>query len=827
MSWGSVQGIIMLQVALFFALGVAWLETGRSLPDPMWCAFLPMVVWAAFSQARARIGWAAVAGFLWAALPAHLQQASALPEALDGQSIEVIGTVRGLPQADPMKVRFDIDVQAVELVRPGWSASLPEGRIRLWWYRTQEMPQPGTIWRLNIRLRAPGGWRNPGAFDYEGWLFTNRIIATGQVHFGERIGEVPMFSLARVDALRAGISRRLRESLAPWQSEGLVRALAIGDRSGVSEDQWEVLRTTGTAHLMAISGLHIGMAAASVYWVIVRIWALVPWLMLRIAAPQAAAMAAMIAAMGYALLAGFSLPTRRALIMLAVVFGSQLLRRRLLPSHGLALALSVILILDPHSVVMPGFWLSFVAVASILLIIATQGDAGRWKSSPDIVGDVSLSVRIRSSMRVFFETAVRWLCSLGRVQIAVTLGLIPISLAVFSEQSLVSPVVNALAIPLVGIAVVPLILAALVLFFLFPAAVDMLLEPAAAILDALWPLLERVSASAGTFPAPGGIGPGQLILAAVGVATLLAPRGLLPRWTGICWLLPLLMMRPDAIRQGEWRLTMLDVGHGLSVVVETARHVLVYDTGSARPDATARALVPYLKWRGHGAVDRVVLSHGDSDHVGGYPTLERKVRVRELMANAPPPRSVARSPASMPDIRAAPPRLPDRPCLAGDRWEWDGVSFEILHPVHHTPGTKGKARNNQSCVIRIEGGGSALLAGDIESESEYALIRRGRRKLEADVLIVPHHGSKSSSTPAFIDAVSPSIALFSTAVRGRFSLPHTEVLDRYARRSVTSLTTPRCGAMILEFSGTVRIKRIERDEMVRYWRRKGLSCRSP
>ncbi|WP_025772468.1 DNA internalization-related competence protein ComEC/Rec2 [Thioalkalivibrio sp. HK1] len=817
----------MLRFALFFALGVAWLETDRSLPDPMWCAFLPMVVWAAFSQARAHIGWAALAGFLWAALLAHLQLASALPEALDGQSIEVIGTVRGLPQADPMKVRFDIDVRAVEVERPGWSASLPEGRIRLWWYRTQEMPQPGTIWRLNVRLRAPKGWRNPGAFDYEGWLFTNRIIATGQVHFGEPVGESALFSLAKVDALRAEISRRLRESLAPWQSEGLVRALAIGDRSGISEYQWEVLRTTGTAHLMAISGLHIGMAAASVYWVVVRIWRLVPWLMLRIAASQAAAMAAMIAASAYALLAGFSLPTRRALIMLAVVFGSQILRRRLLPSHGLALALSAILILDPHSVVMPGFWLSFVAVAAILAIIATQGEAGHSKPSPDAVGDPSLPLRIRSRGRAFVEISMRWLRSLGRVQIAVTLGLVPISLAVFSEQSLVSPVVNALAIPLVGVAVVPLILAALVIFFLFPAVANGLLGPAATILDALWPLLARISSSVGTLPAPGGIEPWQLILAAVGVLTLLAPRGLLPRWTGICWLLPLLMARPDAIRQGEWRLTMLDVGHGLSVVVETARHVLVYDTGSGRPDATARALVPYLRWRGHRAVDRVVLSHGDSDHVGGYPTLERKVRVSELMANAPPPRSMTPTPASMPDIRSSTARLPDRPCLAGDRWEWDGVSFEILHPIHFVAGTKGKARNNQSCVIRIEGGGSALLTGDIESESEYALIRRGRRKLEADILIVPHHGSKSSSTPAFIDAVSPSIALFSTAVRGRFSLPHTEVLDRYAKRSIASMTTPRCGAMIFEFSGTVRIKRIERDEMVRYWRREGLSCHSP
>ncbi len=820
----------MLQVAVFFASGVAWLETGSSLPDPMWCAFLPLVGWAAFAQPRARIGWVTLAGFLWAAFLAHLQQGAALPEALNGQTIEVIGTVRGLPRADPMKVRFDIDAQPVEIVRPGWSASLPKGRIRLWWYRTPEMPEPGTIWRLKVRLRTPGGWRNPGAFDYEGWLFTNRIVATGQVYLGERIGESPMLSLSRVDALRASLSRRLRKTLAPWQSEGLVRALAIGDRGGVSEHQWDVLRTTGTAHLMAISGLHIGMAAASVYWVIVRIWGFVPWLTLRIAAPQAAASAALIAAFGYALLAGFSLPTRRALIMLAVVFGSQLARRRLLPSHGLALALSAILILDPHSVVMPGFWLSFVAVAAILLIIATQGQGalGSGMPPPVATGDPSFLEGLRGRWRAFLDILVRWLCNLGRVQIAVTLGLVPISLSVFSEQSLVSPFVNAVVIPLVGITVVPLILAALVLFLPLPAVADAMLGMAAAILDIVWPVLAMISANAATLPAPGGIRPEQLILAAVGVAVLLAPRGLLPRWTGICWLLPLLMMRPDAVARGEWRLTMLEVGHGLSVVVETARHVLVYDTGSGRPDATARALVPYLRWRGHSAVDRVVLSHGDSDHIGGYPTLERHVEVRELMANDPPRDSMARSstPASAP--RSAVVRPPDRPCLAGDRWEWDGVSFEVLHPVQHFPGTKGKARNNQSCVIRIEaGGGVALLAGDIESESEYALIRRVRGKLKADVLIVPHHGSKSSSTPAFLNAVSPSIALFSTALRGRFSLPHFEVLDRYAKRSIASLTTPRCGALILEFADGVRIMRIERNERIRYWRRKGAGCESP
>ena len=455
----------------------------------------------------------------------------------------------------------------------------------------------------------------------------------------------------------------------------------------------------------------------------------------------------MCAAFGYALLAGLALPTQRALLMLAVVFASQLSRRRLLPSHGLALALVVVLGVEPHSVRAPGFWLSFVAVAAIVLAIATRPAPGRRpvsgrRPTPDrrpAVGAHTLVGRLRA---------------LGTVQIAVTAGLAPVTLSVFAEQSLVSPFVNALAIPLVGALVVPVILLGPLAGAVFPAAGAVLLIAAAVALDLLWPALEWIGAHAEVLRARGEIGPWQLAAGALGALIVLAPRGLLPRWLGLFWILPLVMVRPAPLEPGAYRVTMLDVGHGLSVVVETARRVLVYDAGPrvGRLDAAALAVLPYLAHRGRDAVDRVVLSHGDSDHVGGYRRLAGSVAVASLVANG-----------------TVGPHRPDLQCVAGRRWTWDGVVFEVLYPFDGGSGFD----NAHSCVLRIEGeGGSLLLTGDVEREGERALVDRLGGALAADVLVVPHHGSATSSTPRFIAAVSPSIALFSAAERGRFRLPH-------------------------------------------------------
>ena len=775
-----LRNATVLILAAAFVVGTALLESERSLPDPMWCAWLPAAAWLAIMRVRASPLPAAFAGYAWAACAAHLQMGASLPHEIDGRDVEITGTVRGLPDVDSRRARFDLDVHADSLAR------VPAGRVRLSWFRARTVPAPGSVWRMTVRLRRPLGWRNPGGSDYEGWLFANRIVATGYVRSARRIGSAPPLSLARVDAVRAGLAGWIRSALADRDSEGLVRALAIGDRRGISERRWQTLRETGIAHLMAISGLHVGMAAGTAYWASLRAWTLVPRAALLLAAPQVAALAAMAAATGYALLAGLALPTQRALLMLAVVFASRLSRRCILPSDALALALLLVVVIDPHSVRAPGFWLSFVAVAAILLAIATRPTA----HSRTVTG------RLRT---------------LARVQIAVTVGLAPVTLAVFAEQSLVSPLVNAVMIPLVGTLVVPVILVGLLAGVFVPDAGAAMLGACALVLDVLWPTIEWIGRHAPMLRAPGAIGGWQIAAAAVGVLIVLAPRGATGRWLGFAWMLPMLAVGPAPIGTGAYRMTVLDVGHGLSVVVETAGHVLVYDTGppiGSRLDAAALAVLPYLAWRGHEGVDRVVLSHGDSDHVGGFRRLVESIAVGAVMANG-----------------AVASRRPDLPCAAGRRWDWDGVSFEVLHPL------AGAARfdNDDSCVIRIAGpGGSALLTGDIERAAEKALVSREGKRLSTDVLVAAHHGSNTSSTPVFLDAVAPSIALSSAARGGRVPFPHPRVVSRYADAGIAMYSTSHCGAITVEFSANrahrPRISRFEREINRRYWHARGLPC---
>ena len=770
----------MLLIACLFVTGVAVLENEPVLPDALWCVSLPVLVPFMFMRVRARPVLAFAVGYFWAAFVAHVQmEAWGSAVAVEGRDIEVTGTVRGLPDADSRRTRFDFRV------RDSTHAPLAGARLRLSWYGADAAPAPGSVWRLTVRVRRPRGWHNPGGSDYEGRMFANRIAATGYVRAGEVVGRAPAISLARLDVVRADLARWIRSALDGYESEGLVRALAIGDRSGVSEDRWRTLRVTGIAHLMAISGLHVGMAAGTAYWLATRAWTLVPRAALLVPAPQVAGLAAVFAALGYALLAGLALPTQRALLMLGVVFASLLARRCVPHSYSLAFALIAVLVVDPHSVRAPGFWLSFVAVAAIVTALATR----------PVANTHTVSGRLRM---------------VATVQIAVTVGLVPVTLVVFAEQSVVSPFVNALVIPLVGVIVVPVILLGLLAGAVHPPAGAAMLAAAAGVLDAMWPVIEWIAANAVMLRAPGEIGAWQLAAAAVGVLIVLAPRGLTLRWLGLAWMLPMLAMRPAPVDPGAYRMTVLDVGHGLSVVVETARHVLVYDTGpraGTRLDAAALALLPYLARQGRDRVDRVVLSHGDADHVGGYRRLVGAISIGATIANG-----------------AVGPHEPDLACAVGTEWDWDGVSFEVLYPFRERTGFD----NAHSCVIRIAGsGGSVLLTGDIESDGERVLVARSRRRLAADVLVVPHHGSTTSSTRVFLESVSPSIGIFSASEHGRFRLPHPDIVSRYVRAGVATYSTSRCGAVTVEFlaGGEPRIARFEREAGRRYWHMSDRPCR--
>jgi competence protein ComEC len=549
----------------------------------------------------------------------------------------------------------------------------------------------------------------------------------------------------------------------------VVKGLVVGLTGDVPVGHWEVFRATGTTHLMAISGSHVVLVAALVYAAARGLWAAAGTAALRVAAPRVAAVCGLLAAGGYAALAGLSVPTQRAVVMAGVVLLARAWRGRVSATHALALALLAVLLADPLSPLAPGFWLSFLAVGVLVLISVEQGTpASPWQ---------------------------RW----GRPHLLVAFGLLPVTLAVFGENPWVGPVANAVAVPWVGLLVVPPALLGSLLVLAWPAGGAALLRLSALAMDALWPLLSALAGLDWTYRGPVAPGPAALAAAGLGVLLALLPRGVPGRWLGLLGLLPLLLPPLPRPAPGEAWLTLLDVGQGLAAVVQTAGHVLVYDAGppyGPGRDAGDTVVVPFLRRQGLGPVDVLVLSHPDSDHVGGAASLLRGVHVLDLLGSP------------------APGREADRGCAAGDGWNWDGVQFRVLHP----PEGSRRAGNDASCVLRVEtAGGALLLPGDIEARAEAALVAAGT-DLRAEVLVVPHHGSRGASSPAFVAAVAPRHALFATGYRNRFRFPAAEVLARYRAAGAEIHDTARTGAIQVRLDGVGGVAvRHYRAEHRRFW----------
>ena len=757
--------------AVVFLLGILFLAELPTLPDPLIVQFLPLLAFLALFSRPLRLSALCLVGCVWALFRAELVLSARLPGALEGFDLKVDGVVASVPWRATNRTRFLFDVQ--ELLLPankGWSG----GPIRLDWYQTAPELMPGDRWQLTVRLKRPRGLMNPGTFDYERWLFQQRISATGYVRpNGEnrRLGAERAYPIERLrQRLGAAIDLALRD--APYR--GVVKALAIGERSAISEQQWRLLRATGTSHLMAISGLHIGLVAAMAFWLAKRCWAHGVLPVVAIPAPQAGALAAVAAACVYALLAGLSIPTRRALVMVGVSMAGILLRRNLAPTLSLAWALALVLIVDPFSVLAMGFWLSFAAVAAILF-----GMTGYLLKG-----------------RVWWQ----W----GRVQVVVAIGMLPLTLVFFQEQSLVAPLANVVAVPWVGFLVVPVVLLGTGLLMAHPALGEPLLGLGERGMALLWMLLDNLAALDLSVLAPQRPPLWTALAGCVGVALLLAPRGFPGRWLGIGWLLPLFCLPPARPGVGELWFTLLDVGQGLSAVVQTREHVLVYDTGprfSSGFDAGRSVLVPFLRSQGIRRVDRLVLSHEDSDHAGGLASLLADISVGSILGNS------TGKPGE---------RVPLPPCYRGQHWRWDDIEFHLLHP----PRGEATGRNNESCVLRVVGpGGSVLIPGDIEQHAEHTLLERRRALLNADILIAPHHGSRTSSTQAFLNAVRPRYAVFSVGYRNQFGMPHREVMERYQRHGIRVYDSARYGAISFVIGPTRGIigPRLYRIDAGRFW----------
>lgn len=727
--------------ATLFALFVG-LITPLALPSllPAWSLVIALLfmLGAAWSGPYGRVMAAFLAGVIWASYCHHQALERRLAPALDGQIISIEGRIRGLPEPTVTGWRFEVTEARVV----GTGEALP--LIRAHWYAGEPVAN-NQRWQFEASLRRPRGMSNPGGFDYEAWLYAQEVGALASIRAGRLIEQPPV----RLAGLRSVIKSRLGTALESRPGGQRLLALIVGDRSVLSTADWTIMQATGTSHLMVISGLHVGMLA-SMAFLIMAVFArlrLFParWPRFWFAAPLAVLLAS-----GYAALAGFAVPTQRALLMILLVLIARLLYRQ----PGLWVtwlaALCAVVIVSPAAPLQAGFWLSFMAVG--LLIFGMSG---------------------RLAVRGIW---LRW----GKAQWVIFVGLWPWLLLWGMPASLSAPLVNTLAIPWVSLVVVPVALLGAVIELLF--GWPWLLWTAAQALNALFDGLALVA----TLQAPLRMTfPGWLgwLLGALGTLALLSPLGRLLFVPAVICLVVLVMPARERPQQGNVWVTVLDVGQGSSVLIQTRTHALLYDAGarlSSGFDLGEAVVYPALVSFGVTELDTMLLSHADNDHAGGAPAIQRLMSVRRILSGERERQEIV---------------LNTEQCRAGDSWDWDGVHFSVLYAADAPADS-----NDRSCVLKVSAGeSSVLLTGDLGMAGEYQLLRQDVR---ANLLLAPHHGSHSSSSYAFIRAVGPRWVVFSAGHNNRFGHPHQTVVQRYRELGAEPVYTATSGAVRFALNGT-------------------------
>jgi competence protein ComEC len=769
-------------LAIAFTAGVLLAHALPRLPPLEWLglALLPALA----PWPGRRLWLAMVFGMLLTVWRAQALLEDRWPADRHGSDHWVQGQIASLPEQEGRNWRFLFEPEPAAGGTPAVQSRFPQ-RIRVAWYRAdlaaltpppapQAVPpspvggrgtvasrrdvqlKGGECWRFQLRLRTPHGSLNPGGFDYEGWLFRQGVTATATVRDAERCQSSRRRTLLEY---RQHLADEVRNALPEHPAAGLLIALTVGDQSGLNSADWDVFRATGTSHLVAISGFNIAIIAGVAFFLCRWIWSLWPRLCLWLPAQRAGLLGSAVLAGFYALLAGFEPPVQRALLMLWIVLAALWAHRLTEPSRVLALAWLAVLLLDPFAVTSPGLWLSFGAVAAIFYV-----SLGRLKAPGLWHGLVLL-------------------------QLLLAVALAPLTLYFFQGASWAAPFVNLLAVPFIAV-LTPWVLAALLMHLAWPAAGLPLLQSAAAVLEwfrgALYWAAELPDL---WLPASPPIP--ALLLSVLGVVLLFAPRGLPLRPLGLLCLLPLVAAPVSPPRQG-FELTALDVGQGLAVVIRTANHTLLYDAGPAFEDgfdAGESVVAPFLLGQGVRRLDLLFISHGDNDHDGGVTSVRRLLNVeRELGSDG------------------------REPCGQGQSWEWDGVRFEVLHPD-----AAAWSNNNGSCVLRVQGPYTVLLAGDIEARAERRLLKDRAADLRADVLIAPHHGSKTSSTAEFVQAVNPKVVIYGAGWRNHFRHPRPEVSARYAALGARQYVTGNSGALaVWRENGELRVEEWRR-EAAKFW----------
>jgi competence protein ComEC len=773
-----------MRIALIaFCFGVWLLQQQASLPPAGWLWLLPLMSAVlllprfphrVFEGLR-RLGVALLClalGFAWAAWRADLRLADRLPDHWQGVDLTLVGVVSDLPQSNARGERFMLDVERV--VTP-YAPKLQRIQLTRYWLR-EAAPNPtvhaGERWRFTVRLKRPYGTHNPHGFDLEAWMLERAIAASGYVReqpTPNRLDERAAAPSAWIAAARAAIRDRIASTLGNAPYAGVIAALVIGDQRSIPNAQWRAFTRTGVNHLLSISGLHVTMIAALAGWGVAFGWRRWPRAAERLPARQAGLLAALLAAFAYAVLAGFQVPAQRTLFMLGVLALGFWGRREPRPFSALAWALFAVLLIDPWAVWSAGFWLSFGAMAAIL-----------WVT----FGRVALPDKLRG-----------WVS----VQAAVTLALAPALLLLFQQVSIVSPLANAIAIPVVSWLVTPLALLGVIAPPLWHAAawiMEWLGQGLAWASMLPWAVSMR--------PAPGGW---TVLLAVVGAAWLLLPRGFSLRILGGLLWLPLMFPLRANIAPDTFEADVIDVGQGTAILIRTAHHTLLYDTGPAFADSDAgeRIVGPYLRASGVGALSAVIVSHDDNDHSGGLLSVLRDIPTGWLLHGLP---------AASPLLAKAP---SPRHCYRGQHWQWEGVNFEILNPPATAYGESSRRDNDYSCVLKVSRGGQSLLiTGDAERRGELELMESGA-DVSATVLVVGHHGSRTSSLAEFVQQTHPRYGVFTVGFRNRYGHPHPQVVTRFRDQNVRILRSDTGGLITLTFGEAGVVASEYRPSHRHYW----------
>jgi competence protein ComEC len=837
-----------------FVIGVCLVHTAAELLD---LALLPVLAGVGVSMALAGAIFAksalvirrfvglfclllagAVLGVGYATWRADSALADALPQALEGSDIRLTGVVSSLPMRAENSLRFDFDVEQADAIVPQ--------RIRLSWYANARKDEPlpdvhaGERWRLTVRLKRPHGHVNPDGFDYEAHLLERGVRATGYV----RPDAVRLDALAdgwraalvqQREAIRTRIALAVPGATEPSRAQGILVALAVGDQASVAQADWDVFARTGITHLMSISGLHVTMLAALAYAVIAALWrvcvrrgGVLMRVLMRWPLQPIASVVALAVALAYTALAGFGVPAQRTVIMLGVLTLALGLRRNVGFLPGLMLALWVVVLVDPWAVLSAGFWLSFCAVGVLLWTARPNPKPSASSASSASSATVDSAPTGLTALRGRIQRGViAWLWAQGWIFIA----MLPILLALFGQVSVISPVVNAVAIPLISFVVTPLTLAGVL------SGIDPLLIFAAGLLELTLPWLDAIAAQPGVVWQQAAPPAWSVALALLGIVGVLwrVPANAAARWA--VWrivrvfvmliaLLPMLLWQPERPQPGAALVRVLDVGQGLAVHVQTATQDVLFDTGpgySAESDAGSRVIVPYLRAQGVAQLRSLVISHADNDHAGGAMSIVRSLPVEQVIHALGPDEGRVLGEL----------RLPRMPCLSGQSFVLDGVQFDFLFPTAVAEATQNRvtqkratnkyetnkrSTNAHACVLRVQAGERTLLMpSDIELAQEQWLVEHERSRLRSEVLIAPHHGSKTSSSEGFLDAVDPQLLIYPVGYRNRYRHPAPEVDARYVQRNVQRLRTDLDGAITVHLRPDGIAWEREREKSPRYW----------